>query len=261
MKRISFIAFFSFILLRVVPLSAQESIVKESPVIKGKVLPTKCYTFAASEGKFKYSIKVDFPVGGNKHLRHNVQEWIQEYFSPLYDGDVSDVRKMILASYEYEKGESNEDIPCEFSFTFTKECENDRYVTYSFFVDEYGGGAHNISYKHGATFRVTDGRRFGWDMFANKNRVRNIVKEGVKRQYFNVTTDAELWKIVDVFQEAGNNRYLPLPETEPWITEKGVLFYYQSYEIAAYAYGAPYCVVPFEQLQEYMTPAACRLIE
>lgn len=38
--------------------------------------------------------------------------------------------------------------PCEFSFTFTKECENDKYVTYSFFVDKYGGGAHNITYKN-----------------------------------------------------------------------------------------------------------------
>ena len=132
MKRISFIALFCLILLGVVPLSAQESRVKESPVIKGKVLPTKCYTFAASEGKFKYNINVDFPVGGNRHLQQNVQEWIQEYFSPLYEGDVSDVRKMILASYEYGKVESNEDIPCEFSFTFTKECENDKYVTYSF---------------------------------------------------------------------------------------------------------------------------------
>ena len=68
MKRISFIAFLSFILLGVLSLSAQESMVKESPVIKGKVLPTKCYTFTASEGKFKYNIKVDFPVGGNKSI-------------------------------------------------------------------------------------------------------------------------------------------------------------------------------------------------
>ncbi|MBQ8735093.1 MAG: DUF3298 domain-containing protein [Bacteroidaceae bacterium] len=252
---------FALIMLGVLPLSAQKSRVKESPIIKGKVLPTKCYTFAASEGKFKYSIKVDFPVGGNRHLRQNVQEWIQEYFSPLYDGDVSDIKGMILASYEYEKSECCGDFPCEFSFTFTKECENDKYVTYSFFVDEYGGGAHNITYKHGATFRVTDGRRFGWDMFTNKNRVLNIVKEELKRQYFNVATDTELWTIVDDFRDVVNNRYLPLPRTEPWITEKGVLFYYEEYEIAAYIYRAPFCVVSFDKLKEYMTPAARRLIE
>jgi hypothetical protein len=144
MNRISFIAFFCLILLGILPLSAQVSRVKESSVIKGGVLPTKCYTFAASEGKFKYSIKVDFPTGGNKYLRQNVQEWIQEYFSPLYDGDVSDVRGMILASYEYEKGESCGDFPCEFSFTFTKECENDKYVTYSFFVDKYVAAERTI---------------------------------------------------------------------------------------------------------------------
>lgn len=61
---------------------------------------------------------------------------------------MSDVRGMILASYEHEKGESCGDFPCEFSFTFTKECENDKYVTYSFFVDKYGGGAHNLTYKN-----------------------------------------------------------------------------------------------------------------
>ena len=46
MKRISFIALFCLILLGVVPLSAQESRVKESPVIKGiadKVLHVCCF--------------------------------------------------------------------------------------------------------------------------------------------------------------------------------------------------------------------------
>ena len=259
MKRISFIAFFSFILLRVVPLSAQESMVKESPIIKGKVLPTKCYTFAASEGKFKYSIKVDFPVGGNKHLQLNVQEWIQECFSPLYDGDVSDVRKMVLASYEYEKGESSEDIPCEFSFTFTKECENDRYVTYSFFVDEYGGGAHNVTYKHGATFRVTDGRRFGWDMFHSTRRLNAIIFDALKEQYFEVESDEEMSQSIDGYKREGN-RQLPLPATEPWITDKGVVFYYQEYEIGAYCIGAPHCVVPFEKIKDLMYPSSLDLI-
>ena len=47
---------------------------------------------------------------------------------------------------------------------------------------------------------------------------------------------------------------IPLPDWEPYPSEKGLEFTYQQYEIASYASGMPSFTVPFSDIAPFLTP-------
>ena len=51
------------------------------------------------------------------------------------------------------------------------------------------------------------------------------------------------------------------PATEPSLTKDGLLFMYQAYEVAPYAFGRPGVTVPYEKIMPYMTPEGRKLVE
>lgn len=53
---------------------------------------------------------------------------------------------------------------------------------------------------------------------------------------------------------------IPLPQWTPYPTSEGLVFVYQQYEIASYAAGMPSFVIPFDQVQPYLTPEARKLL-
>ena len=63
---------------------------------------------------------------------------------------------------------------------------------------------------------------------------------------------------VTVYADINN---LQLPAWAPYLTEEGMLFSYQQYEIAAYAAGIPAFVISFDQLKPYLTEAGAALIK
>ena len=217
------------------------------------------HSLKKSEKGFAYNVEIDFPVSGNGATVRIIREWIAEAQPYCYDGDVNDVRALMAYEYQKErKGWSSEDN-YEMSLQFLKAYENDKFVTYTRYANGYSGGAHGYSSMHGATFRLSDGRRFGWDIFYSTRRLNAIIFDALKEQYFEVESDEEMSQSIDGYKREGN-RQLPLPATEPWITDKGVVFYYQEYEIGAYCIGAPHCVVPFEKIKEWMYPSSLNLI-
>ncbi len=52
---------------------------------------------------------------------------------------------------------------------------------------------------------------------------------------------------------------LPLPGSEPDLTERGVTFIYQPYEISYYAAGKPEFTIPSDAIRPYLTPQAVEL--
>lgn len=111
----------------------------------------------------------------------------------------------------------------------------------------------------GTTFRKSDGRRFGWEMFRSDatQQLRELVKKGLMT-YFKVKTDNELQGML---LDQNNMNYLPLPVTQPYMTKDGVKFIYQSYEIAPYAAGQPSFTLPYAQAWPLMTTAAQQMIK
>ncbi len=252
MKKIVNVLFALFVMCTMLAAQTQS-------VAVGKKFAVERHALEKSEKDFLYSIAIDFPVAGNPATVGIIREWIAEVQGYCYDGDENDIHELMSYEYQKEREGWSPEFKCETFLKVLKEYETGNYVTYTRYEEGYGGGVHGYTSKYGATFRLSDGRRFGWDMFYSTRKLNAIIFDALKEQYFKVKTDAEVSELIDRFTREGN-RQLPLPKTEPWITDKGVVFYYQEYEIGAYCIGAPSCVVPFEKVQEFMYIAARKLI-
>ncbi|MCG2651238.1 DUF3298 domain-containing protein [Alloprevotella tannerae] len=203
-----------------------------------------------------------------KALTNSVNEWTSEVLGNSYIGNYSDSKKMITY-YVNETLRSLQEIVVEDAeepegglslfrnFYISKMSEGKSYLTMSFSCDEFIGGCHGLLTQSGVTFRKSDGRRIGWDVFFTyQDGFEELMTDSLKA-YFGVDTDEELRN-----QLLKDNEYplVPLPRCGPLFTTKGVLFQYQSYEITCYANGMPYFILPYEQLKPYMTETARRLV-
>ena len=203
-----------------------------------------------------------------KALTNSVNEWTSEVLGNSYIGNYSDSKKMITY-YVNETLRSLQEIVVEDAeepegglslfrnFYISKMSEGKAYLTMSFSCDEFIGGCHGLLTQSGVTFRKSDGRRIGWDVFFTyQDGFEELMTDSLKA-YFGVDTDEELRN-----QLLKDNEYplVPLPRCGPLFTTKGVLFQYQSYEITCYANGMPYFILPYEQLKPYMTETARRLV-
>ena len=143
--------------------------------------------------------------------------------------------------------------------------KHDNYLTFRLTHDIYTGGAHGGSYLEGVTFRCDDASRMDWSIFDSEKRPELVekLKVGLKK-YFNqyeeepVETDSALFECLLLFDnpDTPENELtfgVPLPHTAPWLTDGGIGFIYQEYEITAYAYGRPVFVIPVEELEPLMT--------
>ena len=151
--------------------------------------------------------------------------------------------------------------------TASKYYENDKCVTWMFTVYEFMGGAHPSQTAYGATFRKSDGRMFGNDMFSpdwdNRNKLDSLIIKSLCA-YFSEGVDE---KIDDdqLFHEFTNEKItetmVALPKYGPWFSQTGVEFVYQQYEITAYAFGMPSFTLPYEKVKGFLTPAAADLVK
>ena len=77
---------------------------------------------------------------------------------------------------------------------------------------------------------------------------KNMVKNAVKEQYFDLLledTDVTFEDVL-VLEEGAE---FPLPESEPWIENDSIVFFYQDYEIAPHPLGLPECAIPAATLK------------
>lgn len=205
-----------------------------------------------------------------KALTNSVNEWISEVLGNSYTGNYSDSKKMItyyvnetlkslqeMVAKDVEEPGIEEGLSLFRNYYISKLSEGKSYLTMSFSCDEFLGGCHGLLTQSGVTFRKSDGRRIGWDVFFTyRDGFEELMTDSLKA-YFGVETDEELRN-----QLLMDNAYplVPLPRCGPLFTTKGVLFQYQSYEIACYANGMPFFLLPYEQLKPYMTETARRLV-
>lgn len=239
----------------------------------GPALTTDSVTFDKKDKMVEVTIEADYPNGGNPQLTNAIAEYISEGMGGTYEGSLT-VGDSLVAyygnkSYEDIKNEAEEfwtdDMPpMALIQTFSKTHETDRYVTYTASSYTFTGGAHGLTVTWGTTFRKSDGRRLGSEILRDtgSDDFHLLLKEGL-REYFaglgeEVATDEALKECL--MTDAGID-YLPLPQSAPYLTEDGVAFIYQSYEIAPYAAGHPTFVVPYDKMKPYLTVTARRLVE
>ena len=142
--------------------------------------------------------------------------------------------------------------------------ETKTFVTFLTMVSQYTGGAHGIGYESGYTFSKINGKPFGYDMMKDLDtpQFKRLIKEGLRR-FFSNEGDEQGMSDEDLKEELvsfdGSIDDLPLPDYEPYMTEQGVTFIYQPYEISYYAAGRPEFTLPYDVVKPYLKPQALEL--
>lgn len=240
-----------------------------------KTLTTDSVKYENKGKMAEVTITAEYPVGGGELLTNAIREYINESLGGTYTGKLTDGNSLATFYGNTEMKTLTDDakeywnensVALVHEYVFHKEHETDKYVTYTAIDYSYMGGAHGLSVFSGTTFRKSDGRRFGMEMLhdTDKEGFRLLLKEGLK-EYFsenasdtNIKTDEDL---KNCLMTDNGVDYLPLPRTNPYLTEKGVAFVYQAYEIAPYAAGLPTFIIPYDKMEPYMTVTALRMLK
>ncbi|MCF0198030.1 MAG: DUF4163 domain-containing protein [Bacteroidaceae bacterium] len=204
--------------------------------------------------------RADVPIEGNQTFTDSVRRWVA-----MQMGDSLTVPADLQAYFDAEgpkalENDKEELVECTGGdrawpmqyardMTVSVLYEDDDYVTLQCQYYFYMGGAHGSTTNEFATFRRTDGHIMGWELLATMPdiQLRHTIKQGLKG-YFEATTDEELYENLLLLSDDENidlfsDEFFPLPITPPFLTDRGVEVLYQQYEITAYAYGMPTCVV------------------
>lgn len=213
-------------------------------------------------------LKADYPVSGNKILTNAIQEFVSEELGGSYTGDLNTGSTLLnyygnLLYEDLENDAKEFDMEDMLTLTYSQDIkkifETERYITYLSEAYVYMGGAHGMSTKQGSTFRKSDGRRFSYEMLIDTetSEFKKLIKKGLT-EYFSdsdyaITSDDELAAMLITESDVNN---LPLPEYAPYLTNEGVTFIYQQYEIAPYAAGMPQFTIPFSDIIPFMTTTA-----
>lgn len=226
-------------------------------------------TVTIGKNKITCKIDVDYPIQGNPTLLNSIREWINENMYDEYTGNLSDGKKLVHACAKNYLDSLAQDakmidgtsysLELMSDVSMKKMIETSKYVTYAFDYYIYSGGAHGMQVLSGATFRKSDGRKLGWDMFSQYHisDLQEYIKEGLK-QYFKVKTEEEL---KDNLMDPDQIYNIPLPQMPPYFTKDGVCFVYQPYEIACYAAGMPTFTIPYNKLRGKLTLAASDMLK
>lgn len=203
------------------------------------------------------SISLCYPDQEHAPLLANaVMEWIEESLDMAINRQQASLDPYIQKCLAQNR---EEDYDKTLNIEMTRVYETPDIVTFALNCYEYSMGApHGYSTFRGATFRKSDGKVFGWNMFKGRRIDNELVKQGLK-EYFGVSSDADLQNTLMMLDSYSVNN-LPMPVTDPWVEADGVHFVYQAYEIASYADGQPAFTLPIGTLKTQLTPAALRLL-
>lgn len=192
------------------------------------------------KGYSHYTTNIDLPVTDNETLRKNILHWMLSPETEDYEAFLKDEMNQFFT-------EEGSEPRSELENNYTLSEQTDRYVTYITEGYVYTGGAHPRPWYSGTTFSKIDGSIVGYDMFENTEQLAKLVTAHIKKQYI------ENLDLVEEIFETGEEDTFVLPENEPWIETEGVVFCYQTYEIAPYSAGMPLCKIPKEELWPYLS--------
>lgn len=150
------------------------------------------------------------------------------------------------------------DIPrWEYDVTLVKSFETDKYVVFFSSNYLYMGGAHGgVTGAGDLVFRKSDGQIIRHIIDRScVGEMQSLIRKGVDS--YMQTEHHGHEEGTGTFYEADED--IPLPVWEPSLSADGVVFLYQQYEIAPYAFGMPSFVVPYDKISEFLTPEAKEL--
>lgn len=245
-----------------------------------------------------YHIDIDFPKENNSY-DDNLRKWLVQMIDesldfeeenpyPLspttdhsqknhsrYKGNIRDIEsigKFISERYFQLKKSEFGDDPEYFPFALFNNLSlrlvrtNGRYYSYQKQTHDYNDGAHGYYTQTIVSFDPKSNEEITWDYLfkpGNEARITSLFYHVVKndpdyKEWENADTIEEIQEHFEADSTNMRNGKLILPK--PGLTEKGVTFSYQPYEISCFAAGCFHFTIPYKDLKPFMTDKAKRLL-
>ncbi len=149
----------------------------------------------------------------------------------------------------------------EYSVSIRKVADNDRYVSYLTTSYMFLGGAHGSAGARTINIAKPSGKVLSNTVDTTRvMEMQPLLRKGVL-EYFCANGDISVSDSTlndNLFIEDG---VIPLPLFAPYLTDNGLGFVYQQYEICCYAMGMVSFVIPYAEAKPFMTAEARALVK
>lgn len=228
-------------------------------------------TDGIDDGSIYFTLYIDYPTSGGEALKQSIREYISEQLGGTYEGSLAD-STALRQHYTEQYRDSLRRIDAAtakdrglksvfMNITIRVYAETDQFITYSCIKGWDFRWYHGFYSSDYQTFRKSDGRRFGWEMFREKDpsHLNALLRDSLKAA-LEAESDSALLAIVSEAYTTDSVLMVPLPAMKPAFMGDGLLFVYQLYEIAPYVYGAPEVLISYDKLRDLLTVPARQLL-
>ena len=127
--------------------------------------------------------------------------------------------------------------PYELDIRYTLTRSTDRWISYYQDVYCYTGGAHGMTVRSSLNLDVQAGQKIKiGDLFRDDYDYRTVIEQEIRRQ---IALKADQYS-------NGGSDFTGIDEESFYITQNGLVFYFQIYELAPYARGIVEFTIPFD---------------
>lgn len=240
--------------------------------------------------------KMNSEVQNDRYAPNGVSDQAEN--ARKWDGEASDIHGMtafygrqIYENLRTESQELNANVGTEYALRMVQDyalrllCDTERFVTLRVNGYFYEGGAHGYPYEDTKTFVRESGERLTQVLDTTQTEaLQPLLLQGIC-DYLNSWNEGEGYGegesitphtvksyllldmitgigsgTADTLPDAAADYLVPLPAITPALTEEGLLFTYNPYEIAPYSVGIITFTVPYESLRPYLTEKVRQLV-
>ena len=238
--------------------TAKKSTSSVLPVTKGAVkkygnyLTTQSYTI--KKGKDN-EITVEYPIAGNPKLVNAIRSYIKESldYQSKFTGSMETPEaflRYVMKGYKDVKyGGDGESIQAEIKVIYN----NPTIITLEDKAYSYGGGVHGMYGEVGKTFLVSDGTLLTEEMLPPISSMREYILQGI-------ADDLEI-PVSDLSDTVGIYAPYSIEYGNVSITDEGLVFKYQPYEIGPWSAGVIKGTVDIDDVEDMLSEEVLRFFE
>ncbi|WP_318641893.1 DUF3298 and DUF4163 domain-containing protein [Flavobacterium ardleyense] len=245
MKKILMIALFTSIMISCKEEEKKEMSFKDETF--EKVTETKCKDGQCASAKITVPIAENGEVVGdsiNNKIFSAVRNIVYFGEKPSDAKDYQGVLNSFIGAYDDLHKKFPEDtFGWEAKIETKKKYESDKLINFEMTHYTFTGGAHGYQGLKSLIFDKATGRTLNHDdIFTDKGIVKKLVEEKFRMKY-DIPADAPINSKGFMFED----EVFALPQNI-FYTDKGLLLYYNQYEIAAYSDGNQELMLSYEEL-------------
>ncbi|MDF2513278.1 MAG: hypothetical protein K0S04_3144 [Herbinix sp.] len=156
--------------------------------------------------------------------------------------NIMNLYQMAMVEYEYSIANNfpirQFEAYVNYIVTFNQNCILSLY----FDQYEYAGGAHGLTVRYSDTWNLPKSKRMDLsDFFPHRNNYREYIIQTIEKQIETELANGDSMYFENYVQLVNEN----FKANNFYLTEEGLVIYFQQYDIAPYASGIPTFVIPY----------------